>query len=147
MGNSHTNLAKFMHWGFIVLYTYGVLKQIEDLSQLENLSLLIFEVIFAILFLAIVLVRYFYMKKFKTFLGANEQIPVVHTLIAKVIHSSIYLCLILLPISGLVIAGLFSQGIKDGPIQEFVIAIHSFSASLSYILILVHIFAAFFFEN
>ena len=44
MGNSHTNLAKFMHWGFIVLYTYGVLKQIEDLSQLENLSLLIFEV-------------------------------------------------------------------------------------------------------
>ncbi len=73
MGNSHTNLAKFMHWGFIVLYTYGILKQIEDLSQLENLSLLIFEVIFAILFLAIVLVRYFYMKKFKTFLGAMNK--------------------------------------------------------------------------
>ena len=44
MEKSHTNLAKIIHWGFIILYAYGILKQIDDLSQLEDTALLIFEV-------------------------------------------------------------------------------------------------------
>ena len=64
-------MAKIFHWGFIILYAYGILKQVDDISQLEDSSLLVFEVLFASAFLIIVLIRYFYMRKFETFLGAS----------------------------------------------------------------------------
>lgn len=142
--SSYTNLAKVLHWGFIVLYGYGILKQINDLSQLEDSGLLAFEVVFACLFLLIVLMRYFYMRRFETFLGSRTPIPLVHKHLARAIHISMYLCLVILPLSGLLIAGLFAQGIKDGAMQDLVVALHSFSASLSYFLILIHIAAALF---
>ena len=142
MEKSHTNLAKIIHWGFIILYAYGILKQIDDLSQLEDTGLLIFEVIFASVFLLIVLIRYFYMSRFETFLGAHEPVPVMHKFLAKIIHTSMYLCLILLPLTGLMIAGLFAQEIKDGPLIEIVVGLHGFSADLSYLLIAIHVVAA-----
>lgn len=142
MEKSHTNLAKIIHWGFIILYVYGILKQIDDLSQLEDTGLLIFEVIFATVFLLIVLIRYFYMSRFETFLGANEPVPVMHKFLAKTIHTSMYLCLILLPLTGLMIAGLFAQEIKDGPLIDVVVGLHGFSADLSYLLIAIHVVAA-----
>ncbi len=142
MEKSHTNLAKIIHWGFIILYAYGILKQIDDLSQLEDTGLLIFEVIFASVFLLIVLIRYFYMSRFETFLGAHEPVPVMHKFLAKTIHTSMYLCLILLPLTGLMIAGLFAQEIKDGPLIEIVVGLHGFSADLSYLLIAIHVVAA-----
>ena len=74
MQQSHTILAKILHWGFIVLYGYGIFKQIDDISQLEDSALLIFEVIFASIFLIIVVIRYFYMSRFETFLGANDPL-------------------------------------------------------------------------
>ena len=55
MPKPHTRLAKVIHWGFIVLYTYGIFKQVDDLSQLEDRGLLLFEVAFATLFLIIVI--------------------------------------------------------------------------------------------
>ena len=142
MEKSHTNLAKIIHWGFIILYAYGILKQIDDLSQLEDTGLLIFEVIFASVFLLIVLIRYFYMSRFETFLGAHEPVPVMHKFLAKAIHTSMYLCLILLPLTGLMIAGLFAQEIKDGLLIEIVVGLHGFSADLSYLLIAIHVVAA-----
>ena len=142
MEKSHTNLAKIIHWGFIILYTYGILKQIDDLSQLEDVGLLIFEVIFASVFLLIVLIRYFYMSRFETFLGAHEPVPAMHKFLAKTIHSSMYLCLVLLPITGLIIAGLFAQEIKDGPLIDSVVGLHGFAADLSYLLIAIHVVAA-----
>ena len=59
--NSHTTLAKFIHWIFTLLYAYGIFKQVDDLTELEDASLLNFEIMFAIIFLILVLVRYFYM--------------------------------------------------------------------------------------
>ena len=57
--NSHTTLAKFIHWTFTLLYAYGIFKQVDDLTELEDASLLNFEIMFAIIFLILVLVRYF----------------------------------------------------------------------------------------
>ena len=142
MVNSHTTLAKCIHWGFIILYAYGMFKQLDDLSQLEDTGLLIFEVIFASIFLLIVIIRYAYMRRFETFLGAREQVHIVHTYFAKIVHKSMYLCLILLPLSGLAIAGLFVRGVTDGPIQGAVLAIHESTATLSYVLIAIHVSAA-----
>ena len=72
MSSSHTPLAKTLHWGFVGLYAYGMFKQLDDLSQLEDAALLQFEVLFASVFLLIVVLRYLYMKRFETFLGARE---------------------------------------------------------------------------
>jgi len=73
-----------------------------------------------------------------------STVPVhqVHKFIAKSVHTSMYLCLILLPLSGLAIALLFKQGIVDGPLQNIAIGIHEFTATLSYVLIAVHVSAA-----
>ena len=142
MEGNHKLPAKVFHWGFILLYVYGIFKQIDDISELENSRLLIFEVFFAILFLIIVMMRYFYMQQFETFLGAHEPVPLVHKYIAKIIHKSMYFCLALLPVTGLLIAAMFTQGITDGPIQDSILDLHGFSADLSYILIAIHIGAA-----
>ena len=53
-----------------------------------------------------------------------------------------YLCLILLPLSGLAIAALFSIGVVEGQMQSFALFVHEFSADLSYLLIALHIIAA-----
>ena len=53
MNNSHTPLAKFIHWTFTVLYAYGIFKQVEDIEDLNDVSLLNFEIFFAIVFLII----------------------------------------------------------------------------------------------
>ena len=71
MKNSHTRLAKTIHWTFSILYAYGIFKQVEDLEELEDASLLNFEIFFAIVFLVIVMLRFFYMKDAKTLLGAH----------------------------------------------------------------------------
>ena len=45
MGRSHTFLAKCVHWAFVILYAYGIFKQLDDLEQLEDSGLLVFEVV------------------------------------------------------------------------------------------------------
>ena len=142
MVGSHTKLAKFFHWGFIVLYLYGIVKQVDDISDLEDSKLLIFEVIFASVFLGIVIARYFYMRKVETMHASSVQVHRVHKVIAKTVHISMYIVLVLLPLSGLAIAFLFNQGIKDGPMQLVALSVHEFAATASYVLIAIHVSAA-----
>ena len=136
MGNSHTPLAKFIHWTFTVLYAYGIFKQVEDLEELEDVSLLNFEIFFAIVFLIIVLLRYFYMKDVKTLLGAHDEMHKGHLFIAKATHRLVYFSLIMLPTTGLLIAGMLAA---DIPGMQAAIALHEFSAFLSYVTIALHV--------
>jgi cytochrome b561 len=142
VGGSHTFLAKFVHWFFVILYAYGIFKQLDDLEQLEDSGLLVFEVVFASVFLLIVLIRYFYMSRFETFLGANEPVPLIHKYLAKTVHRLMYFCLVLLPLTGLAIAALFRRGMVDGLLMDGAIGVHGFAAGLSYLLIAVHVLAA-----
>jgi cytochrome b561 len=119
-----------------------MIKQLDDLSQLEDAGLLYFEVVFSIIFLLIVMFRYLYMRKYKTFLGASKAVPVAHQYLAKAIHISMYLCLVLLPLSGLLIAGLYTLGFTRGLMQDLAVGLHEFSASLSYLLIIIHVAGA-----
>ena len=137
--NSHTSLAKFIHWTFTLLYAYGIFKQVDDLSELEDASLLNFEILFATIFLIIVLMRYFYMKDTPTLLGAHEDVPKGHLFIAKTVHRLVYFSLIMLPTTGLLIAGLFNLGMGG---IDVAIALHEFSAFLSYIVIALHVGAS-----
>tara|TARA_B100000579_G_scaffold226716_1_gene185670 strand:- start:115 stop:675 length:561 start_codon:yes stop_codon:yes gene_type:complete len=137
--NSHTTLAKFIHWIFTLLYAYGIFKQVDDLNELEDASLLNFEILFATIFLIIVLIRYFYMKDTPALLGAHEDVPKGHLFIAKTVHRLVYFSLIMLPTTGLLIAGLFNLGMEG---IEVAIALHEFSAFLSYTVIALHIGAS-----
>ncbi len=147
--NSHTSLAKVIHWSFILLYVYGIFKQVNDLSDLENSGLLLFEIIFATAFIIIVILRYSYMRRFKTFQGAREPVHIVHYYFARSVHKAMYACFILLPLTGLMIAGLYSQGYtvnatpdEQQTVMDFVLDLHGLVAEISYMLILVHIAAA-----
>ena len=149
MVTSHTRLAKFIHWSFVGLYIYGIFKQVDDLSSLEDSKLLWFEEGFATLFLVIVLARYFYMRRFETLQGATVPVHIVHKRFARLVHVSMYICLIMLPVTGLMIAGLYSQGYTvnatpDEPqtIIDIVLDVHGAAADLSYFLIILHISAA-----
>ena len=137
--NSHTPLAKFIHWTFSLLYAYGIFKQVDDLSELEDASLLNFEILFATVFLIIVLIRYFYMKDTPTLLGVHENAPKGHLFIAKNVHRLVYFSLIMLPTTGLLIAGLFNFGMEG---VDAAIVLHEFSAFLSYVVIAVHVGAS-----
>ncbi len=138
MINTHTFLAKLIHWTFIPLYAYGIFKQVDDLNQLEDASLLNFEILFATVFLVIVLLRYFYMKDTPTLLGAHDELPNGHLFIAKTVHRVVYFSLIMLPTTGLVIAGIISLDLGG---VEIAVAIHEFSADLSYVVIALHVVA------
>ena len=136
MINTHTFLAKLIHWTFIPLYAYGIFKQVDDLNQLEDASLLNFEILFASVFLIIVLLRYFYMKETPVLVGAHDDVHKGHLFIAKMVHGLIYFSLIMLPTTGLIIAGLFSLDIGG---IDTAIAIHELSAFLSYVVIALHV--------
>ncbi len=149
MQHSHSRLAKFFHWSFIVLYLYGIFKQVNELEELENKDLLFFEIIFASIFLIIVILRYSYMSRFKTFLGAKEPVHVVHYYFARSVHKAMYACFILLPLTGLMIAGLYSRGYtvnatpdEEQTIMDVVLDLHGAVADLSYLLIIIHVAAA-----
>ena len=71
---------------------------------------------------------------------AMMQMPLVTMTIATTAFADA--ALILLPLSGLMIAALYSQDIKSGPLQDVTLAIHGFAASLSYVMIATHVSAA-----
>ena len=149
MPTSHTRLAKFIHWTFVLLYLYGIVKQVNELGDLEDNQLLLFEIAFATVFLIIVILRYSYMRRFKTFQGATEPVHIVHYYFARIVHRAMYACFILLPLTGLIIAGLYSQGYtvnatpdEEQTIMDVVLDLHGAVADLSYMLILLHIAAA-----
>ena len=142
MASSHTLLARLLHWGFVPLYAYGILKQLDDLSQLEDPVLLGFEVAFASLFLVVVVLRFSYMRRFETFQGARRPISPGHGRLARALHLCMYACLAGLPLSGLLIAGLYAQGLEGGLVQDAVVEVHEVLAALSYLLIGIHITGA-----
>ena len=144
MSVQHTLLAKIIHWTFIPLYVYGIIKQVNDISELEDSEMLIFEVIFATFFLLIVILRFTYMRRFKTIQGAGEHVHIIHYYFARIVHRAMYACLILLPLTGLIIAGLYNQGYTDEEqiILDIPLVLHATAADLSYALIALHISAA-----
>ena len=138
---NYSFLAKFFHWGFVLLFGYGIFKQVDDIEQLENISLLKFEILFASIFLFFLILRFIYMKKTQP-TSLPEETPKSQKFVAKLVHYSMYLCLASICISGLMIGLFFWLGFKNGLVIEFIILIHENSISIIYYLIAIHIIAA-----
>ena len=141
--SNFSSIAKFMHWGFVLLFIYGLLKQIDKLNQLEDKALLQFEVIFATVFVLLLLIRFIYMKTTQKS-SLPDSTPKSQLLAARVVHYGMYACLALIPLTGLLIGLLFWLGFEDGFLINAVVEVHEFSVSVIYWLIGLHILAAIF---
>ena len=139
--SKYSSFAKLMHWGFVLLFVYGLLKQLDNLNQLEDSSLLKFEVVFASVFLFLLLIRFIYMKTTQQS-SLPESTPKPQIMAAKIAHNGMYLCLALIPLTGLLIGLLFWLGLKEGLFINLVIGSHELSVSIIYWFIGLHILAA-----
>ena len=116
---SYGPIARTFHWGFIGIFLYGIIKQVDDISQLEDSALLRFEVLFALLFLAVLAGRFIYMTKTQTS-ALPENTSRFQRQAARVVHWGMYASLAGIAITGLMIGGLFSLGFKTGLLIEAV---------------------------
>ena len=96
---------------------------------------------FALTFLSLLAIRFFYMRKTQKS-SLPENTPKSQKLAAKIVHLGMYICLALIPFSGLIIGWLFWLDLKDGFLINSVIATHEFTVSIIYWLIGFHIVAA-----
>ena len=139
--SQYSKIAKLFHWGFVILFVYGVAKQVDDIKQLEDKIFFRFEIIFALIFLFLLLIRFIYMKKTqKTSLPKDTS--KMQRLIAKLVHNGMYLFLGGTVLSGLLIGFLFWLGFKEGFLIDTIVSIHELIINLLYWFIGIHIFAA-----
>ena len=137
----HSILGRVLHWFFVLLFGYGVFKQIENKEQLNDLGLLISEMFFAVAFLLFIIFRFIYMKRrYKPTLPSETS--KIQLITAKVVHTSMYFALTGIAISGLGIGTLFWLGYKNGLLIETVIWVHELLFSTILWLISIHILAA-----
>ena len=133
--------AKIFHWGFILIFCYGVFKQIDNINQLEDLALLKFEIIFALLFMLFLIIRFIYMKRTqKSSLPPNTT--KFQKAAVKLVHCGLYVTMFLIAISGLMIGLLYWVGLKNGLLIETIIFLHESSVSIVYWLIGLHLIGA-----
>ena len=86
---NYSTLAKVFHWGFVALFSYGIAKQVDDITQLADFSLLRFELIFATIMLVLLAVRFLYMRKTQSSSLPDETHP-MQKLAARLVHLGMY---------------------------------------------------------
>ena len=94
--NRYSYLAKFFHWGFVFLFGYGIIKQVDNIEQLEDISLLKFEILFASIFFVFFNFTLFLYKKNTNnfFASRNSKITKVCCKTSALLHvfvSSFYM--------------------------------------------------------
>ena len=140
VGQSYSATGKFLHWGFIVVFAYGIFKQVDDLSQLEDPDFLRFEFVFACAFLTILVLRLWVMRGQGSALP--QSTPDWQRVAAKLVHYGMYVALMMIAVTGLAIGVVFTLGLRDGALMDFCIAAHEASITASYALITLHVAAA-----
>ena len=138
---SYTLTAKIFHWSFVVLFAYGISKQIDNINQLEDLALLKFEIAFALLFILFLMARFVYMKRTQKS-SLPPDTPAMQRALAKAVHFGMYIGMVSIALSGLVIGCLYWLGLKSGIIIETIISWHEVSVSIVYWLVGLHLIGA-----
>ena len=139
----HSLLAKIFHWGFVVLFLYGILKQVDDISQLADIALLRFELLFAFVLIVLLAARFTYMTKMQSS-SLPKETTALQRRLAKLVHLSMYLALASIALSGILIGVLYWMGINSGLIIGLVVNVHEASVTACYWLIGLHVAAALF---
>ena len=138
---SYSFSAKIFHWSFVILFAYGISKQIENINQLEDLALLKFEITFAFLFILFLVTRFVYMTRTQKS-SLPPDTPRVQKALAKAVHYGMYIGMISIAFSGLIIGSLYWLGLKSGITIETIIGWHEVSVSIVYWLVGLHLIGA-----
>lgn len=138
---NYSLIAKLLHWGFVGIFVYGIIKQVDNISALADTALLRFEIIFAAAFVGLLLLRFVYMKKTQKS-ALPESTPKVQHWAAKLVHYGMYVSLGSIAITGLIIGTLYWLGSRDGLLINGVVSLHELSVTASYYLIGIHVLAA-----
>tara|TARA_B100000963_G_C22553756_1_gene638059 strand:- start:672 stop:1184 length:513 start_codon:yes stop_codon:yes gene_type:complete len=139
--SSYSKLAKVFHWGFVFLFVYGVAKQVNNISQLEDIAFFRFEIIFALIFLLLLILRFIYMKKTQN-TSLPPETPKTQKIMAKIVHNGMYFLLTGTVLSGLLIGFLYWLDLKEGFVLELTVSIHELIINVLYAFIAVHVVAA-----
>ena len=134
-------LAKFLHWGFVLLFIYGVAKQVDEIEQLEDKFFFQFEIVFALLFLFLLIIRFVYMNKTQE-TSLPDDTSRFQKIVARSVHLGMYTALASTAITGLLIGLFYWLGFKEGLLINLLTVIHSFVVNALYWLIGIHIVAA-----
>ena len=138
---NYTLTARIFHWSFVILFAYGIFKQIENINQLEDLALLKFEITFALLFILFLIARFIYITRTQKS-PLPPDTPGAQKALAKAVHYGMYIGMISIALSGLVIGSLYWLGLKSGVIIETIIGWHEVSVSIVYCLVGLHLIGA-----
>lgn len=133
--------AKFWHWGFVLLFIYGVAKQVDEIEQLEDQFFFQFEIVFALLFLFLLAIRFVYMSKTQE-TSLPDDTSKIQKIAARTVHLGMYTTLAGTAITGLSIGLFYWLGIRQSLFIDFLTAIHSFVVNTVYWLVGIHIVAA-----
>ena len=133
--------AKFWHWGFVLLFIYGVAKQVNEIEQLEDQFFFQFEIIFAVIFLFLLSIRFVYMNKTQE-TSLPDDTSKIQKIAARTVHLGMYTTLAGTAITGLSIGLFYWLGFRQGLFIDFLTAIHSFVVNTVYWLVGIHIVAA-----
>lgn len=137
----HSVIAKVLHWGFIVVFIYALTKQLDEVDELEDFSLLHYEMAFAVVFLALLAIRFAYMRLTRP-TALPDNTPQQTKRLARMVHLGMYGSLAMIPASGLCIGALFWMGTKSGLAMDAALLVHEIAVNTTYLLILGHIAAA-----
>ena len=88
----YSKFAKTMHWGFVLLFAYGVFKQVDNLSELADPSLFRLEIVFAGVFILLLIIRFIYVKKTQRS-ALPEDTSKMQKIAAKLVHLGMYVSL------------------------------------------------------
>ena len=133
--------AKFWHWGFVLLFIYGIAKQVDEIEQLEDQFFFQFEIVFALLFLFLLAIRFVYMSKTQE-TSLPDDTSKIQKMAARTVHLGMYTTLAGTAITGLSIGLFYWLGFRQGLFIDFLTAIHSFVVNTVYWLVSIHIVAA-----
>lgn len=133
--------AKFFHWGFVLLFIYGVAKQVNEIEQLEDQFFFQFEIIFAVIFLFLLSIRFVYMNKTQE-TSLPDDTSKIQKIAARTVHLGMYSTLAGTAITGLLIGLFYWLAFTEGLLIDFLIVFHSFIVNALYWLIGIHIVAA-----
>ena len=138
---SYSFTAKFLHWAFIAVFAFGVINQVDEVEELESPTLLAGEVIFATIFLSLLLFRFLYIQSAR---AAMPQLDMSKNLIllARTVHLGMYASLALIGITGLMIGGLYYFGVKEGLVLKAILLLHEITFWISVNLMGLHIAGA-----
>jgi len=139
---SHYSLfAKILHWGFVLLFAYGIATQINEADDLNDAAVFFDEILFASLFLLLLIIRFAYMSLTQK-TALPDETPAIQKKAAKYVHLAMYITLAAIALSGLLIGLVHSISGLDGVIAEAIIGLHEGLVSLIYGLIGLHVIAA-----